>query len=631
MRRLGVAVGLLVLLTVSFAFSTQCPCLEYINWDEAKNHVGESLWVRGPVVNVGRDNQGDVFLNLGCPFPQHCRFTVVIWKRYVPAFQDAFPGFPDELEGNNIYIFGKIGIFQRDGNTEIELGSPRRLVLEDSWEERVRECNPHTETGEVSIEVWGAAGEVGGSCYLVWVGDKDVLVDCGSFFSRDPTTEPTHHEDADPFCFYPSEVDALLVTHAHDDHVGRIHYLVYDGFKGPIYMTEASAAIYEAKLDDLVDFCRTIPNYSARNDVKATILYSIQRVAYNEPIPITDHITATFVNAGHIPGSASIVLTVSINGMQRTITFSGDIGSGHHPFLKDPDLDFLSTTDTDILVIESTYGASGRREYPDEPYAELWAAIRESRDRYGKNGLVIIPAFALDRTQCLLAAIREGIGLGELPADLKVAIGGKSSCYLTRVYAEEFQAHRETYEPYFSSTFWNEAPLGVVFWDYLRGPNCSVKSGEDVDRVKDYDVIIAPSGTGESSFAKELLKTYLNDSSVTIVKVGWAPSHSPMGRIGSGAQSVVIDGKSIPVRARIVNCGHFFSGHADITMLLQFVEAFGNLKTVVITHGEDAIGARQALAETIKEEHWPSVPVVLPSYGDSLPLLEGVPVAEPQG
>ena len=472
-----------------------------------------------------------------------------------------------------------------------------------------------------ALRVWGAAGEVAGSCYQITVGSKNILIDCGSFMNGDDaqlSTPSNVHRDTDPFPFDPVSIDAVLLTHAHDDHMGRIQYLYADGFNGKLWMTKATKAIFVAKLDELIRYSRL--SASAQVGLKERIERSIKTVDYGRTVHVTKGIDATFVDAGHIPGSASIVLNLQDGKENHTITFSGDIGSGHHPFLNTPDLASLSHTDTETLVIESTYGGE-TRDYPEDKdlYREFLRQLKQALD---KRHLVVISTFALDRTQRVLSAIEEGMRNDELPRSLNVAVGGKSSCYLTNIYVE-FQNNQKKYRDYFSDRFWSEKPLANPFWHYLRGDNCE-NTAEEEKRTdfKQFDIIVTPSGTGGSSLAKYLIQKYASDPQVTFIKVGWAPSYSPMGQLAhtEPGGTIEIDGQKYPVRAEVIardDISGVFSGHADQNMLLKYISSFPKLSTVIITHGED--DARNALETAVKEQN-PQLETIKPVYGEAIDL-----------
>lgn len=476
-----------------------------------------------------------------------------------------------------------------------------------------------------ALIVWGAAGEVAGSCYQVAVGGKNILIDCGSFMNGDDaqlsTTSRVHH-DTDPFPFDPTSIDAVLLTHAHDDHMGRIQYLYADGFDGKLWMTRATKAIFTTKLDDLIHYSGL--STSAQAGLKERIEKSIKIVDYGKTVHVTKGIDATFVDAGHIPGSASIVLNLQYGKETHPVTFSGDIGSGHHPFLNPPDLRSLSHTDTETLVIESTYGDQ-QREYPEPLYGDFFKQLMQALDTRDEKHLIVIPTFALDRTQRVLAAIGQGMTNGELPKSLKIAVGGKSSCCLTKTYVE-FQEDPGNYGDYFSDEFWKDKPLEATSswsWEYLRGDNCTKTGEEERDtNFKQYDIIVTPSGTGGSSLAEYLIQTCVGDPQVRFIKVGWAPPNSPMGELArtERGRTIEIDGREYPVAAEIMDrddISGVFSGHGDQSMLLKYISKFAGLRTVIITHGED--DARVALEEAVNHQN-PQLEIIKPVYGESIDL-----------
>jgi len=467
---------------------------------------------------------------------------------------------------------------------------------------------PLEETGCFSITPWGAAREVQGSCYQISVGETDILVDCGSFMGS------STYED-DVFDFAPSKIDAVLITHAHDDHINRLHFLFSQGYEGPVYMTEVTAELYLTKLDD------TIHYWQASNDQKEeaeeAIRRNIHEVEYRVPVTISDDIVATFVNAGHIPGSASISLDIQANDVAYSILFSGDIGPSYHPFLNPPDYEFLWQDDATVLVIESTYGDTVRVT-SDEPYSAFWAELAAAIE---ETDLVVIPTLSLDRTQRVLAAIGEGMEESRLPSDLRIAVGGKSSCYFTQQYIT-FQTNQSTYYDSFSVEFYEESYLCPPFWTYTRGGNCGGWEDYEADFKDDYDIVVTPQGFGKSSLSKRLIERYVGDPEVAFVKVSWAPADSPMGQFeavyGQDNASITIGETAYPVAARLIAVSETFSGHADQEGLIRFASSLPNLRTIIITHGEPE--SAFALKERL-EKSLPGVEVLVPGFGERIPLL----------
>jgi metallo-beta-lactamase family protein len=486
-------------------------------------------------------------------------------------------------------------------------------------------------TSRWTLESFGGTGEVAGSCQLVRTDSHGFLVDCGSYMNTDdmPTTasRPSHGDD-EPLPIGLGGVSAVVVTHAHADHVGRLHYLVYQGYEGPIHMTEATAALFLDQLATTLEYS-TIP---VRNRVEGRLRAMIRTHPYLEPFEICEGATAIFVDAGHIPGSASVVISLSTGpATSSVVVFSGDLGSGHHPFLDGPDLATLGKIAATTLVVESTYGAEPQRAYPqleDDLYKTFWQILRNAK---AENKLVIIPTFSLDRTQRVLSAILEGErtldqdGEAYLPG-LTVAVGGKSSCELTHVY-QRLLSDSALCQSYFARGFCERTPLLSSGWDFLRGDCCC---GDEYRNVayRSYDVVVTPSGTGSRSdnnttLSHELIKQFVDEPDVVIVKVGWAPEWTPMGQLEECESApIVVDGKTIPVRATIRSVHDIFSGHADVAKLVEYVQAFPELERVLIVHGDDSRGARQGLERALLgSAGWSTSAVILrPHEGEVVPL-----------
>jgi metallo-beta-lactamase family protein len=475
---------------------------------------------------------------------------------------------------------------------------------------------------------YGAVGgEVAGSCYYLTNGTDAILIDCGSHFSEEvenegerkvvgPRTDPCT-TDADRFPFDGTKVRAILITHAHADHIGRLHWFIlqYPDFTGPIYMTPATWEIYSATLDDTIQYADCFPG-CLKTTVKERIKNQKEVVFPLVTFSLVEGVSAYFVENGHIPGSVSVIINIVERNEVTTICFSGDIGPGNHPFLKDIPYDVFSMTQADILVVESTYGDKSRDNV--ETVEEFYQVIRES---VKNKKLVIIPTFALDRTQRILALLAEGIRDGKIPATTKIAVGGKSSRSITEKYVEMMNC-KDCERMGFSTKFCTEKPLNEFCMEEFQDARCTwVRFSEtNIAEAKNYDVIVTPSGTGESSDSQKLLKAYVGDPNVVIVQVGWAPGDSPMGQLGAGKRIVEIEeennGQKVKYTWR-VNCIFYsfhdiFSGHADQRGLLRFVQTFKNRDTVIITHGNE--GCRDALEKAINEKI-PGLKIFKPNYG----------------
>jgi len=474
---------------------------------------------------------------------------------------------------------------------------------------------------DITITFWGAAREVQGSCYQVTVDGKSILIDCGSFMNTEglPETAVSTHSDCDLY-FEPSAIVAIVVTHAHDDHIGRIPFLVDRGFSGTLYMTKPTADILKVKLGNNVKF----------NDINwetyESVVSSIQEVSYEELVQVTDRITARFVNAGHIPGSASVILDIKSDDASYTLAFSGDIGSGSHPFLNPPAYESLATSGADLLIIESTYGNTVREG--SQGALELFSAA--IADAMEKGHLVIIPAFALDRTQRILAALGKVMETIELPDGKGIAVGGYSSCQFTDLYLQ-FQGNEGVYADYFAPTFCEAPPL-QGFWEYTRGEGYHELEPHMLNSLFEYReayaVIVTPSGFGTSSLSKYLICEYVDDPEVTFVIVGWAPADSPVGQLesvaGGSTRYVNVCGQRKKVRATVVSVPDLFSGHADQAGLVNYAKAFRELEKIVITHGEP--DAMEALGDKLLSEI--DLEIVIPAFGQALTPFDVIPNGE---
>ncbi len=457
------------------------------------------------------------------------------------------------------------------------------------------------------LQFYGAVdGEVAGSCYYLTNGVEAILIDCGSHFSEVIEVEgrTLRINDEDDFPFDGRKVKAIILTHAHDDHIGRLHYFMWRNpdFTGPIYMTPATWELYSADLDDTIKYSQ-IPE-TDKPIVKMRIEKQKDTVHPLVAFSLVEGVSAYFIENGHIPGSVSVIVNIVEGEEVTTICFSGDIGPGNHPFLKDIPYSVFSMTNTNILVIESTYGNKIRdnNEQIETQTEQFYRVIRESVEN---KKLVIIPTFALDRTQRILALLVEGIKGGKIPQTTKIAVGGKSSRSFTEKYVAMMNS-KECERIGFSKGCCEEKPLDPRFWTWVR-------FSTNTAQAKNYDIIVTPSGTGGSSDSKELLKAYVSDPNVVIIKVGWAPGDSPMGQIGAGNSSVQIDGKSYKVNCVLHSFHDIFSGHADQNGLLRFVESFGRLTTMIITHGNEI--CRNALEKAIREKR-PSLAIFKPNYGE---------------
>lgn len=432
------------------------------------------------------------------------------------------------------------------------------------------------------IGFYGADRGVTGSCHLMECAGTRVLVDCGLYQGGREIEE----ENAEPFGFDPESIDVLLLTHGHLDHCGRIPLLVKRGFRGEIVTTSASREL--ARLV-LLDSAHIQEEEAARRSRRAerrggnhpiAPLYTTQdalescdhfgRAAeYAMPIDLADGVRATFLDAGHILGSANVLLELEEGGRRRRVLFSGDLGSPGRPILRDP----TPPPAVDVVVMETTYG--DRLHQPLEPSIdELYEAIAATFDR---GGSVVVPTFALERAQELLYYLREGVEDGRLPATTPVFLDSPMAISATEI----FERHPECYDAETCELFREHRdPFHVPGLRFTRQATESMA----INRIAGGAVIMAGSGMCTGGRVRHHLRHRLGRSRNSVIFVGYAAQGTLARRIIDGARTVSIFGEMIPVRARIHTIGGF-SAHADQAELLAWHEQ-ASPATTFLVHGD---------------------------------------------
>jgi len=420
----------------------------------------------------------------------------------------------------------------------------------------------------MELKFLGAAGTVTGSSYLLTVDKTKVLIDFGMFQGTSAEEELNTRQ----FGFNPKEVDALFLTHAHLDHCGRIPLLVKNGFSGAIYATNATRDLAEivmfdsAKIAEYENFDN--PLYTESDVVNTLSL--LKSVSYHEQL-VYRNILVEYFNAGHILGSASIKITNKASG--KSIIFSGDIGS--YPDLLVPNTEFIDRGTW--VVMESTYG--GKVHPASDPKVELARYLVEA-DK-GKRTL-LIPAFAIQKTQILLDMISALKRQGIVSANLPVFLDSPMAFDVTKVYTE----HKEELN---SSKF------------SFPGLSFTVKGSQSkkIYKQKGAKVIIAGSGMMSGGRILSHAKKYLDQKRTMLLFVGYQAVETLGREIKEGSERVYIDEKEIFVNAQI-NAMETLSSHADEPRLINWLSSIKGVETVFLTHGEDV--ARIPLASNIRRE-----------------------------
>ncbi len=443
---------------------------------------------------------------------------------------------------------------------------------------------------------YGGAGSVTGSNYCLESGGHKILIDCGLFQG----THYAERQNFEPFLYDPSEIEALFVTHPHLDHVGRIPKLFQNGFRGKVYSTRPARDLAELALIDSEHILGKEAEREGRppiyiaSDVAKTMA-SWEGVEYHASVSQGPFV-ATFYDAGHTLGSAFIL----VEAEGKRVVFSGDLGNTPAPII--PPTEPL--VPADYCLIESTYGDRVHVGV-DERREALEDAIE---DTVKAGGVLLIPAFALERTQELLFHLHQLFKEGRVP-HVPVFIDSPLAIKMTAVYKK--------YESYFNSTSSHLARSGS---DILNFPGLKLtlttEESKGINHVPGPKVIIAGSGMSHGGRILHHERRYLPDPKSMLLIVGYQAKGSLGRRILDGAEMVTIMGEEVPVRARV----RFISGysaHADQPRLLAWLKPQRMaLKKVFVVQGEPE--ATQALREKIEDEL--AIPAVVPKVGDEVML-----------
>ncbi len=446
------------------------------------------------------------------------------------------------------------------------------------------------------ITFCGAAGTTTGSQHLIDVNGTRILLDCGLYQGRrDESNERNRH-----FPFDPASLDAVILSHAHIDHSGNLPTLTSRGFKGNIYSTFATRDLCQIMLADAAHIQAQDAKWLNKHREKEgkpllAPLYSqveaeecvrqFVTIGYDRPIPVADGVTLTFIDAGHILGSAQVVLDLVEKGRQRRLLFSGDVGRGDNELLRDP----APSEDVDLLIMESTYG-SREHELPTQANHLLRDVLVRALDKRGK---VIIPAFAVERTQQLIYVLHRLAEAGELP-DVPIYVDSPLAVGATEI----FRLHPECFnEEVYRFLFEKRNPFGFENLTLIR----KVSESKALNDLHEPAIIISASGMCEAGRVLHHLRNNIEDPRNTVLFVGYCAEHTLGAKIRGGEKEVSILGDRFKVRAQIETLDSF-SGHADRSELLGYFDRIGGRKEhVFLVHGEQE--QADSLAETLRERH----------------------------
>ncbi|WP_416884853.1 MBL fold metallo-hydrolase RNA specificity domain-containing protein [Marinospirillum sp.] len=464
----------------------------------------------------------------------------------------------------------------------------------------------------MQIKFLGAAQEVTGSCHLIQVGRQQILLDCGLMQGGGKAREI--EANAEAFPFDPSQLDAVVLSHSHLDHSGRIPLLIKQGFKGKIYTHRACQAMCRIMFLDAAHIHErdaitqnrkrerkglplVEPLYVTEDAEKA--LQHFRGMDYGEPLKVADGVVVTLFDAGHILGSAIVQVDLQEGEEQRRLVFTGDLGHAGAPILRNP----TYLNHADVVLMESTYGGRCHRSW-EASFAEMAEVLDQARQT---GGNILIPAFAVGRTQELLYLFAQnyeawGMAHWDIYLDSPMAIEA------TEVYAEFSQLYDDQ-----AKALWS----AHQYRDLLPNLKITRSTEESValNQVKSGAIIIAGSGMCEGGRIRHHLKNHVWRAGGHLVFVGFQARNTLGRKLIEGLDRIKLWGEEIQVAAQ-VHTINGFSAHADQQGLIDWYQHFEQRPTLLLVHGEEE--SQQALMEALA----PITQARAPKQGQVLDLLQ---------
>ncbi len=468
----------------------------------------------------------------------------------------------------------------------------------------------------MKLTFFGAAKTVTGSCHCVEVNGKKILIDCGLQQGRDEI-------DNASFPFAPNYIDYVIVTHAHIDHSGRIPLLVKQGFSGPVFATRLTGQLLDIMLADSAHIQESDAQWKNQKGKRAgremvEPLYTIADAQaamkllkvydYEQMFDVCEGVKVRFIDAGHLLGSASVEVWLTENGVTKKIVFSGDIGNVDQPVIHDPHL----IHEADYVVMESTYGDRNHEMTPDQAnYTERLAKIID--ETFTAGGNVIIPSFAVGRTQELLYAMREmkEQGLVKSHPNFTVCVDSPLASEATKIFSGDLHGYMD-----------EEAIEVLKGGDALfTFPGFTMTASSEESKMLNMDrtpkVIISASGMCDAGRIRHHLKHNLWRPECSIVFVGYQAEGTLGRRLLEGAETVKLFGEEIAVHAKIHNFKGL-SSHADRDHLIAWIEAVNPKPAqVFVVHGDS--GVADIFADTLRHRGFD---VHAPLFEEVYDLLE---------
>lgn len=443
----------------------------------------------------------------------------------------------------------------------------------------------------VTIKFLGAASTVTGSKFLVTSEKSSVLVDSGLFQGL----KKDRQKNWEPFPVESSSIDAVVLTHAHLDHCGYLPLLVRHGFRNKIYATGHTIKLATVILRDSARLQMEDAKYAAakgfskhsiplplydEDDVERTMSH-FSEIDFRTKVAVTKDASATFLPSGHILGSAFVLLEIS----GKKLLFTGDLGRDNHPLLSPPD--DPPSVDLDAVITESTYGNRGH-ETPLRSFAE------EINLAMKRGGSILIPAFAVDRTEVILMALRELIGSGAIP-NIPIYVDSPMALTALDFYRDAVEKDAPELRKGVAEKWKSVDPFNPGNLFEMR----SVEESKSLNNITTTCIIISASGMGTGGRVVHHMAKMLPDPRNTVILVGFQAAGSRGRLLEEGQPRVKIHGKWISVRASIVKA-ESFSVHADSNELVSWLRLAKHPKKVFVVHGEPE--SEEALAERLRQE-----------------------------
>ncbi|MGV3684975.1 MAG: MBL fold metallo-hydrolase [Daejeonella sp.] len=446
----------------------------------------------------------------------------------------------------------------------------------------------------MKLTVWGAAQQVTGSMHLLEIDNYKILIDCGLDYEKD-----TWIEENEYFPFSPSEIDVVVLTHAHIDHSGNLPTLVRNGFNGQILCTPPTADLTELLLLDSVNIFLNKQRKIRKGKrgfnsgpkplyLQKHVMETVDRfvtIAFNRPFLINGEISLTFVPVGHLLGASAVVLTVKQNGKDKTIAFSGDIGRKNYPVLNDPE----DLPQVDYLVCESTYG--GRRHQATQTVDELLTeTVNEACVK--SPGRLIIPAFSVGRTQALVYSLNRIFSKGLLPR-VKVFVDSPMATYATDIFRKHHSLLNHEAQEFYRL---KGDEFEFENLEYIQDMNAS----KAISNYYEPCIIISSAGMLEGGRIQDHLYYNISNYYCTILFIGYCAKGTLGHRLLRGDPIVNIRHRELSVYATIKQTD-LFSGHGDHNNLVNFVKQQDKdrLGKVFLVHGE--ISSMESFKQTLME------------------------------